>query len=128
MTLHLVSNFHCDTWQLHLLRSPHDTLKQLQKEGVGKSCNPFPTPVIEGDRLSAPRPSLFTPGKPRYPLWASGSFRTGTENADAHGIRSPDRVARIKSLRRPASRLTLLKGKGKVTPKQAYVALRGPGG
>ena len=73
-------------------------LMQLQKENVGKSCNPFATPVVEGDRLSAPRPGLFTPGKLRYPLWASGSFRTGTENIEAIGIRSPDLPARSESL------------------------------
>jgi len=91
MTLHLVSNLHYEPWHLPLLRSPQDMLMQLQKEGAGKSCNLFPTPVIEGGRLLAPRPGLFTSGKPRYPLLASGSVRTGTENVDAIGIRSPDR-------------------------------------
>jgi len=84
---------------------------QLQKERAGKSSNPFATPVTEEGRLSASRPGLFTPEKPRYPLWASGSVRTGTENVDAIGIRSPDRPVRNESLyplRYPAACLASL--------------------
>jgi len=48
MTLHLVSNLQYETWYLTSLRSPQDMMMQLQKEGTGKSCNPFATTVIEG--------------------------------------------------------------------------------
>jgi hypothetical protein len=41
MTLNLVSNFHHETWDLPLLRSPKEVLLQLQKDGSGEDsiCN-----------------------------------------------------------------------------------------